>query len=273
MEISPVTLRPSDYYSRSFPLVFGVASPEDAIAAGAFFFQQSPSTIVAAAGGGATPPKRHDYRIGGRCWIHLLHPSLDPSLSSSPESTSLSMAIIPLFLASDLQHLQKILLISAVFFRFKRLRQQRFKSFTVKMETYHWKRSKRARQFLLERNYEVSEEEDVELGSIYEIDHKNLPPRTPVQLRSIRVVLVSEKRDLNVAIRYPSILSLRAYFSHGITEMYPALDEKFAMGIKLAGKVLFREVPSQELAEKKHLQDFWLVNPNTQDGSGHAVLD
>ncbi|KAI3523894.1 hypothetical protein L1887_02380 [Cichorium endivia] len=151
--------------------------------------------------------------------------------------------------------------------------EQRFKSFTVKMETYHWKRSKRARQFLLERNYEVSEEEHVELGSIYEIDHKNLPPRTPVQLRSMRVVMVSEKRDLNVAIRYPSILSLRTYFSHGITEVYPALDEKFAMGIKLAGKVLFREVPSQELAEKKHLQDFWLVNPNTQDGSGHAVLD
>ncbi|KAI3517562.1 hypothetical protein L1887_16777 [Cichorium endivia] len=48
---------------------------------------------------------------------------------------------------------------------------------------------------------EVSEE-DVELGSVYEIYHKNLPPRTPVQLRSIRVVMVSEKTDLNVAISF-----------------------------------------------------------------------
>ncbi|XP_023755621.1 protein DYAD [Lactuca sativa] len=170
------------------------------------------------------------------------------------------------------------------------------------METYHRKRSKRAtisahneimslkrqeitsvldgaqaqtsplaRQFLLQRNDEILEE-DVQLGSVYEIYHKNLPPRTPVQLRSVRVVMVSEKTDLNVAIRYPSILSLRTYFSHGITEMYPALDEKFVMGVKLAGKVLFRQVPSQEFAEKKHLQNFWLVNPNSQVGPGHAAM-
>ncbi|CAI9295770.1 unnamed protein product [Lactuca saligna] len=128
-----------------------------------------------------------------------------------------------------------------------------------------------ARQFLLQRNDEILEE-DVQLGSVYEIYHKNLPPRTPVQLRSVRVVMVSEKTDLNVAIRYPSILSLRTYFSHGITEMYPALDEKFVMGVKLAGKVLFRQVPSQEFAEKKHLQNFWLVNPNSQVGPGHAAM-
>lgn len=30
----------------------------------------------------------------------------------------------------------------------------------------------------------------VEVGSIYEIDHGKLPPRTPVQLRSIRVAMV-----------------------------------------------------------------------------------
>ncbi|KAJ9553256.1 hypothetical protein OSB04_017301 [Centaurea solstitialis] len=160
------------------------------------------------------------------------------------------------------------------------------------METYHRKRSKRgtinanhgimslkreetssvldgapaqtpplARQLLLYSNDEVPNE-DVELGSVYEIYHKNLPPRTPLQLRSTRVVMVSEKTDMNVAIRYPSILSLSTYFKNGISEMYPALDEKFVMGIKLASKVLLRQVPSQEFAQKKHLEDFWLVNPN-----------
>ncbi|KAI3735141.1 hypothetical protein L6452_14629 [Arctium lappa] len=120
-----------------------------------------------------------------------------------------------------------------------------------------------ARQLLLDSNDEVPDE-DVELGSVYEIYHKNLPPRTPIQLRSTRVVMVSEKTDMNVAIRYPSILSLRTYFSNGISEMYPALDEKFVMGIKLASKVLLRQVPSQEFAENKHLEDFWLVNPTSQ---------
>ncbi|XP_022037914.1 protein DYAD isoform X1 [Helianthus annuus] len=165
------------------------------------------------------------------------------------------------------------------------------------METYHRKRSKRsaitanneimslkrqetnsvldgaqrqspplARQLLLDADYEVPDEE-IELGSVYEIYHKNLPLRTPCQLRSTRVVMVSEKTDLNVAIRYPSMLSLRTYFSNGITEMYPALDEKFVMGTKLARKVLLRQVPSQEFAEKKHLEGFWLVKTNSQLGS------
>ncbi|KAI7750224.1 hypothetical protein M8C21_025751, partial [Ambrosia artemisiifolia] len=123
-----------------------------------------------------------------------------------------------------------------------------------------------ARQLLLDTDYEVSDEE-IQLGSVYEIYHKNLPIRTPCQLRSTRVVMVSEKTDMSVGIRYPSTLSLRTYFSNGITEMYPALDEKFMMGTKLARKVLLRQVPSQEFAEKKHLEGFWVVKTNTQPGS------
>lgn len=37
-----------------------------------------------------------------------------------------------------------------------------------------------------------ADEEEVELGSVYEIDHYFLPPKTPVQLRSTRVVMVSK---------------------------------------------------------------------------------
>ncbi|XP_071937624.1 protein DYAD-like [Coffea arabica] len=101
---------------------------------------------------------------------------------------------------------------------------------------------------------------EVEVGSVYEIDHLHLPPRTPVQLRSIRVAMVSEKTELNVAMRFPSMESLKTYFSNSIREMYPALDEKFVMGTVLAAKVLLRQIPSQEFAENKHLEGFWLVN-------------
>ncbi|CAH9094707.1 unnamed protein product [Cuscuta epithymum] len=100
----------------------------------------------------------------------------------------------------------------------------------------------------------------IEVGSIYEVDHIYLPPRTPVQLRAMRVVMVSEKTVLNVAVRYPSLESLQIYFSNSMREMYPALDEKFVMGTALADKVLLRQVPSQEFAEKKHLESFWLVD-------------
>ncbi|GKD74421.1 hypothetical protein Tco_1332703 [Tanacetum coccineum] len=79
---------------------------------------------------------------------------------------------------------------------------------------------------------EVSDEE-VELGSVYEVNHKKLHPRTPVQLRLIDLVV----------------------------------DENFVMRIKLARKLLKRQVPSQKFAEKKHLEGFWLVNSNnTQFG-------
>ncbi|MCD7468749.1 hypothetical protein HAX54_007187 [Datura stramonium] len=101
---------------------------------------------------------------------------------------------------------------------------------------------------------------NIEMGSIYEIDHIYLPPRTPVQLKSIRVAMVSETTALNVAVRFPSMESLQTYFSNSTREMYPALDEKFVMGTALATKVLLRQIPSQEFAEKKHLHTFWLVN-------------
>ncbi|KAK4351170.1 hypothetical protein RND71_030483 [Anisodus tanguticus] len=101
---------------------------------------------------------------------------------------------------------------------------------------------------------------NIEIGSIYEIDYIYLPPRTPVQLKYIRVAMVSEQTALNVAVRFPSMESLQAYFSNISREMYPAFDEKFVMGTALASKVLLRQVPSHEFAEKKNLHSFWLLN-------------
>ncbi|XP_059669338.1 protein DYAD-like [Cornus florida] len=107
-----------------------------------------------------------------------------------------------------------------------------------------------------------SEIEDVEVGSFYEVDHTKLPTRTPLQLRSIRLVMVLSTDLLNVSVRYPSVESLQYYFANGIRErsMCPKLDDKFVMGTKLAGKALFRQVPPEEFAQNKHLKGFWLVN-------------
>lgn len=82
------------------------------------------------------------------------------------------------------------------------------------------------------------------------------------------VFKVSEKTELNVAVRYPSMDSLKTYFNNSIREMYPALDEKFMMGTALAAKVLLRQVPSQQFAENKHLEGFWLVNAAAIDVYG-----
>ncbi|KAL3834656.1 hypothetical protein ACJIZ3_009392 [Penstemon smallii] len=98
----------------------------------------------------------------------------------------------------------------------------------------------------------------IEVGYVYEIDHIYLPPRTPAQLRSIRVAMVCEKTEMNVVVRYPSMDSLRALFSYR-TE-YPDLDEKFVMGKALASKLLFRLVPPEILSEQKSLQGFWLIS-------------
>lgn len=71
---------------------------------------------------------------------------------------------------------------------------------------------------------------------------------------------------MNVAVRFPSMDSLETYLGNSIREMYPELDEKFVMGTVLAAKVLRREVPSHEFAEKKHLEGFWLVKPASVEG-------
>ncbi|CAL5366882.1 unnamed protein product [Camellia sinensis] len=117
----------------------------------------------------------------------------------------------------------------------------------------------------------IETQEQIEVGSVYEIDHTKLPPRTPVQLKCIRVVMVSEKTELNVSVRFPSIESLQRYFSNRTREMYPELDERFVMGTTLAEKVLFRKIPSQEFAEKKQSNEFWLEICNSVSGFGDVI--
>lgn len=78
---------------------------------------------------------------------------------------------------------------------------------------------------------------------------------------------VTEKTELNVSVRYPSIGSLCKYLSQNkmsSTDIYPFLDEVFVMGIHLAGKVLCRQISAQEFDDNNHFQGFWL-NENSPE--------
>ena len=75
---------------------------------------------------------------------------------------------------------------------------------------------------------------------------------------------MTAKTELNVTIRYPSAQSLEAYFGNMESvalrmKLYPALDDKFVMGPKLAIEVLGRQIPSKEFAELRHSKPFWVV--------------
>lgn len=105
--------------------------------------------------------------------------------------------------------------------------------------------------------------EHFDVGCFYEVNHQNLPTRTPVQLKSNRVVLVTGKTELNVSVKYPSIGSLRNYLRRdkmSSTDTYPVLDDVFVMETHLAGKVLGRQIPTQEFNDNTEFVQFWLIN-------------
>ncbi|XP_020691672.1 protein AMEIOTIC 1 homolog isoform X1 [Dendrobium catenatum] len=102
-----------------------------------------------------------------------------------------------------------------------------------------------------------------EPGSFFEIDHEKLPPKSPIQLKAIRVVMVSETTLLGVTVSFPSTLSLRSYFvaaQNGIC--FPELDEKFVMSSNQARRILCRRIPPSQLEAGKRLKSFWLLTPS-----------
>ncbi|KAG6720985.1 hypothetical protein I3842_03G089700 [Carya illinoinensis] len=117
----------------------------------------------------------------------------------------------------------------------------------------------------------------IKVGSFYEIDHSKLTPQTPDQLKSIRVVMVSEKTQLQVAVRFPSTFSLRTHFGNGNCgrpegKKLPALNEKHIMDSDLAGDALYRRIPAQEIAEKGNSWNFWGVPPVTAEKDSGPAL-
>ncbi|XP_042505575.1 protein DYAD-like [Macadamia integrifolia] len=82
------------------------------------------------------------------------------------------------------------------------------------------------------------------------------------------MVMVTEKTELIVSVKFPSNLSLRTYFDKDPSsrnpqdlagKVQPALDEQFVIGSRLAKKIFMRQVPSSEVLKQKNLQSFWLV--------------
>ncbi|GJN23888.1 hypothetical protein PR202_gb11580 [Eleusine coracana subsp. coracana] len=85
-------------------------------------------------------------------------------------------------------------------------------------------------------------------GAFYEIDHEMLPPKSPIHLKSIRVVKVSECTSLDVTVCFPSLLALRSFFSaYQASGSWPELDERFVMSVSHAARILRRRVAEEEL--------------------------
>ncbi|XP_042457323.1 protein AMEIOTIC 1-like [Zingiber officinale] len=112
-----------------------------------------------------------------------------------------------------------------------------------------------------------------QLGAFFEIDHEKLPPKSPIQLKAIRVVKVSEATRLEVTVSFPSTLALRNYFALSPeTGRDPELDERFVMSSNQAGRILWRLVSPSEVEEQKHLESFWLSCPNLHEHSPTPVI-
>ncbi|RCV24139.1 hypothetical protein SETIT_5G060500v2 [Setaria italica] len=103
-------------------------------------------------------------------------------------------------------------------------------------------------------------------GAFYEIDHEKLPPKSPIHLKSIRVVKVSECTHLDVTVKFPSLQALRSFFSsYPASGTGPELDECFIMSNNHATRILRHRVADEELEGTVHKDSFWLIKPHLYD--------
>ncbi|CAO2161959.1 unnamed protein product [Urochloa humidicola] len=105
-------------------------------------------------------------------------------------------------------------------------------------------------------------------GAFYEINHEKFPPKSPIHLKSIRVVKVSECTDLDVTVEFPSLQALRSFFSsYPASGTGPELDERFIMSNNYAARILHHRVAEEELEGAVHQESFWLLKPHLYDFS------
>ncbi|PUZ73485.1 hypothetical protein GQ55_2G478300 [Panicum hallii var. hallii] len=71
------------------------------------------------------------------------------------------------------------------------------------------------------------------------------------------MVKVSERTNLEVTVKFPSLQSLR---STG-----PELDERFVMSSNHAARTLLRQVAEEELEGEVGQESFWLIKPHLYD--------
>ncbi|KAI9070859.1 hypothetical protein K1719_028706 [Acacia pycnantha] len=84
-----------------------------------------------------------------------------------------------------------------------------------------------------------------------------------IALSPLTSVPLSDMRELQVSVRYPSMYSLRMQFNDADyrkpdKKKIPALDEKYAMESGFASNTLCRKVSVEELAERGNSWSFWI---------------
>ncbi|KAK2653462.1 hypothetical protein Ddye_013318 [Dipteronia dyeriana] len=109
----------------------------------------------------------------------------------------------------------------------------------------------------------------IKVYSYYAIDNSKLPSMAPDQLKSIRVVMVTEKCKNGVGVRFPSMCSLQAHFTGADcrkpgTKLMPSLDENYMMEPEVAEEVLYRRVSPYEIGENRNSMSFWLVGSDVK---------
>ncbi|CAD6205988.1 unnamed protein product [Miscanthus lutarioriparius] len=101
-------------------------------------------------------------------------------------------------------------------------------------------------------------------GAFYEIDHDKLPPKSPIHLKSIRVVKVSECTNLDITVKFPSLQALRSFFSsYPAPGTGPELDERFVMSSNHAARILRRRVAEEELEGEVQQDSFGSSSPGS----------
>ncbi|XP_073227049.1 protein DYAD isoform X2 [Cicer arietinum] len=128
--------------------------------------------------------------------------------------------------------------------------------------------------------YSIGSPEEIQVGRFYKIDHSNLPLNCPVQLKCVSIVMVTDKRDQQVSLRYPSLHSLRTHFNDQSfgkpgEKKIPALDEKYVMGVEFAIKMLCRSITTEELAQRRNSWSFWAsaTKENFQNHNSPIIND
>ncbi|GAU44015.1 hypothetical protein TSUD_349470, partial [Trifolium subterraneum] len=100
--------------------------------------------------------------------------------------------------------------------------------------------------------------EEFSVGRFYEIDHSNLPPNCPVQVKWVNIVMVSGTGEGQVYLRYPSLDSLCTHFNdQSFWNKIPELDQEYVMGVEFAIKTLCRSITFEEFAQKRNIWSFW----------------
>nr|ANC48865.1 SWITCH1 [Boechera holboellii] len=116
----------------------------------------------------------------------------------------------------------------------------------------------------------------IRVGSYYEIDSSILPQRSPENLKSIRVVMVSKITASDVSLRYPSMYSLRSHFDCSRMNrnkplkkrsgggLLPLFDESHVMVSELAGDLLYRRIAPHEVSMNRNSWSFWVSSASSR---------